>query len=71
MFVLNMAADGAVSVVLVCKPKELNPTWDFFGLKANTEARVVKSTADCPVCKLCGKAVLYRLRVAFYSFYLF
>jgi len=33
MLVLNMAADGTVSVVLVCKPREWSPTWDFFGLK--------------------------------------
>ena len=40
---------------LVRKPKATSPAWDYFSLQADDEGRVVKSTADFPICKMCGR----------------
>jgi len=54
-----MATSPAVTTVrnLVRKAKAISPTWGYFGLRADLEGRVLKSTADCPVCKTCFKPV--------------
>ena len=48
---------ASTSANLVRKHKAKSPAWDYFGLRVDLEGRVVKSTADQPVCKTCGKAV--------------
>lgn len=54
-----MATSPAVTTVrnLVRKAKAISPTWGYFGLRADVEGRVLKSTTDCPVCKTCFKPV--------------
>ena len=41
---------ASTSANLVRKHKAKSPAWDYFGLRVDLEGRVVKSTADQPVC---------------------
>ena len=60
---VSAPTSSTTSVVVCCGiplPKKRNATrvvWDYFGLKAGSDGRVVSSESQVPVCRLCGKSV--------------
>lgn len=56
----KMASGSGTSTsapTLIRKSNAKSPAWDYFGLRVDEKGKVVKCTADKPICKKCGREV--------------